>query len=253
MKSSNDGDPSKTHGHVPVRPWGEPSSPAPQSSAPQSPYSPPPSPPPPASGRRFPVLSVLFAILLVAGVGVRAWQELSEPSAWSYWKDAYLEPSLSAQVVRIGPPDQARTVLAVSGAIGAAAAQWFRDQVNDAGLKPGDLILLSSPGGVVDQGLIMGEVIRARGLSTADTKAAMKDYLSSFDPHLKGLTGDPDAMAKVISEFRVYAKKVPLKDGDYTMDHTALIYLMDRDGKFVSPFRLDRKPEEAAADLKRYL
>jgi protein SCO1/2 len=37
------------------------------------------------------------------------------------------------------------------------------------------------------------------------------------------------------------------------MDHTALIYLMDRDGKFVSPFRLDRKPEEAAADLKHYL
>jgi protein SCO1/2 len=86
-----------------------------------------------------------------------------------------------------------------------------------------------------------------------DTRAAMKDYLSSFDPHLKGLTGDPSAVAKVISDYRVYAKKVPLKDGDYTMDHTALIYLMGRDGKFVSPFRLDRKPEEAAADLKRYL
>jgi protein SCO1/2 len=86
-----------------------------------------------------------------------------------------------------------------------------------------------------------------------DTGAAMKDYLSSFDPHLKGLTGDPDAVAKVISGFRVYAKKVPLKDGDYTMDHTALIYLMDRDGKFVSPFNLKRTPEAAAADLKRYL
>jgi len=86
-----------------------------------------------------------------------------------------------------------------------------------------------------------------------DTDAAMKDYLSSFDPHLKGLTGDPDAVAKVISGFRVYARKVPLKDGDYTMDHTALIYLMDRDGHFVSPFNLKRTPEEAAADLKRYL
>ncbi len=86
-----------------------------------------------------------------------------------------------------------------------------------------------------------------------DTDAAMKDYLSSFDSHLKGLTGDPDAVAKVISGFRVYARKVPLKDGDYTMDHTALIYLMDRDGHFVSPFNLKRTPEEAAADLKRYL
>jgi len=86
-----------------------------------------------------------------------------------------------------------------------------------------------------------------------DTAATMKDYLSSFDPHLKGLTGDEAAVAKVISSFRVYAKKVPLKDGDYTMDHTALIYLMDRDGRFIAPFNLKRKPEEAAEDLKRYL
>jgi len=86
-----------------------------------------------------------------------------------------------------------------------------------------------------------------------DTTEAMKDYLSSFDPHLKGLTGPPEDLAKVISEYRVYAKKVPLKDGDYTMDHTALVYLMDRDGKFVAPFNLKRTPDEAASDLKRYL
>ena len=86
-----------------------------------------------------------------------------------------------------------------------------------------------------------------------DTTAAMKDYLSSFDPHLEGLTGNPEEVAKVISAYRVYAKKVPLKDGDYTMDHTALIYLMDRDGKFVSPFNLKRTPEQAAVDLKKYL
>jgi len=86
-----------------------------------------------------------------------------------------------------------------------------------------------------------------------DTTSAMKDYLSSFDPHLKGLTGPPEDLAKVISEYRVYAKKVPLKDGDYTMDHTALVYLMDRDGKFVAPFNLKRTPDEAATDLKRYL
>jgi len=73
-----------------------------------------------------------------------------------------------------------------------------------------------------------------------DTAAAMKDYLSSFDPHLKGLTGNPESVAKVLSAYRVYSKKVPLKDGDYTMDHTALIYLMDRDGQFVSPFNLKR-------------
>jgi protein SCO1/2 len=112
----------------------------------------------------------------------------------------------------------------------------------------------------------MSEVLRAMGKDAdkvnayfvsvdpeRDTAAAMKDYLSSFDPHLKGLTGTPDEVAKVIADYRVYARKVPLKDGDYTMDHTALIYLMDRDGRFISPFNLNRKPEEAAADLKKYL
>lgn len=86
-----------------------------------------------------------------------------------------------------------------------------------------------------------------------DTPAIMKDYVASFDPNLKALTGSPEAVAQIVQAYRVYAKKVPLKDGDYTMDHTALIYLMDRDGQFVAPFNIKRRPEDAAADLKRYL
>ncbi|MET0278451.1 MAG: SCO family protein [Pseudorhodoplanes sp.] len=86
-----------------------------------------------------------------------------------------------------------------------------------------------------------------------DTPAILKEYLSSFDPRLSGLTGDPVAVAAVEKAYRVYSKKVPLDAGGYTMDHTALVYLMDKDGRFVSPFNLKRKPEDAAADLKRYL
>lgn len=86
-----------------------------------------------------------------------------------------------------------------------------------------------------------------------DTAPVMKDYLSSFDPHLRGATGDQKAIDAVEKDYRVYAKKVPAKDGDYSMDHTALVYLMDKEGRFVAPFKLDRKPEQAAADLRRYL
>jgi protein SCO1/2 len=86
-----------------------------------------------------------------------------------------------------------------------------------------------------------------------DTPAALKDYLSSFDPHLRGLTGDPAAVNATIKAYRVYAKKVPLEGGDYTMDHTAVVYLMDKDGRFVAPFNLKRTPEAAAAELRRYL
>jgi protein SCO1/2 len=86
-----------------------------------------------------------------------------------------------------------------------------------------------------------------------DTTAAMKDYLASFDPHLRGLTGDAEALAAVAKEYRVYYKKVPLDGGEYTMDHTAIVYLMDKEGRFVSPFNLKRKPDVAAAELRKYL
>jgi len=86
-----------------------------------------------------------------------------------------------------------------------------------------------------------------------DTPAVMKDYLSSFDRHLSGLTGDAAAVAAVAKAYRVYFKKVPLDQGGYTMDHTAIVYLMDKDGRFVAPFNLKRKPEVAAAELRKYL
>jgi protein SCO1 len=86
-----------------------------------------------------------------------------------------------------------------------------------------------------------------------DTQPVLKDYLSSFDPHVTGLTGDSAAIAAVAKEYRVYYKKVPLDDGSYTMDHTAIVYLMDKSGQFVSPFSLKRTPEASAADLRAYL
>ena len=86
-----------------------------------------------------------------------------------------------------------------------------------------------------------------------DTPAELKDYLSGFNPRFEGLTGDPAAIAEVAKGYRVYMKKVPLDGGDYTMDHTALVYLMDKNGKFVAPFNLKRRPEDAAADLRRYM
>jgi protein SCO1/2 len=85
-----------------------------------------------------------------------------------------------------------------------------------------------------------------------DTAPVMKDYLSSFDPHLRGLTGTVDAITSAEKGYRVYAKKVPGENGEYTMDHTALVYLMDKEGRFVAPFNLKRTPADAAADLRKF-
>ncbi len=88
-----------------------------------------------------------------------------------------------------------------------------------------------------------------------DTPAALKDYLSSFDPRLRAATGNRAAIDAAEKAYRVYAKKVPSEKDkdDYSMDHTALVYLMDKQGRFVAPFSLKRTPAEAAAELRKYL
>ena len=85
-----------------------------------------------------------------------------------------------------------------------------------------------------------------------DTPVVMKDYLSSFDPRITGLTGTSAQIKNVESAYKAYAKAVPDKDGTYTMDHTAITYLMDKDGNFVSGFNLDRPAKDSADELKRY-
>jgi protein SCO1/2 len=108
----------------------------------------------------------------------------------------------------------------------------------------------------------MSEVLRATGEKGRDLRAlfisvdperdkpeVLKSYLASFDERIRGLTGDPAAVEAALKSFRGYARKVPLQGGDYTMEHSAFVYLMDEDGRFVSTFNLNRPPEEAARDF----
>ncbi|WP_245452807.1 SCO family protein [Bradyrhizobium sp. C9] len=69
-----------------------------------------------------------------------------------------------------------------------------------------------------------------------DTAAHLAEYVPLFHPRLIGLTGSDDAIRKVADAYKVYYARVPLKDGDYTVDHTAYIYLMDRDGNYLGFF-----------------
>jgi protein SCO1 len=87
-----------------------------------------------------------------------------------------------------------------------------------------------------------------------DTPDVLKNYLENFDSRIIGLTGDNTKIEAFAKAFRVYAKKVPgEKTGDYIVDHTGVVYLMDKRGKFVSAFNLQRPPQQAARDLEAYL
>jgi protein SCO1 len=85
-----------------------------------------------------------------------------------------------------------------------------------------------------------------------DTPAALKDYVSSFDPRIVALTGDEAAIAAVAKAYRAIYRRVPLKEGGYTMDHLAIVYLMGKDGRFVTRFHLNRPIDVAAAELRKY-
>ena len=85
-----------------------------------------------------------------------------------------------------------------------------------------------------------------------DTQELLNTYLSSFDPNIVGLTGSVDAVAQTMKAYRAFARKVPMENGNYTMDHTSLVYLMDRKGRFVSSLNFDQPPEELAKKISTY-
>ncbi|MAS12517.1 MAG: SCO family protein [Nitratireductor sp.] len=84
-----------------------------------------------------------------------------------------------------------------------------------------------------------------------DTPEVMKTYLSNFSDRITGITGDPEKVAAMAKGFSIYVRKVELEDGDYTMDHTASILLLDSDGDFFGTIAYEENSETAIAKLKR--
>jgi hypothetical protein len=133
---------------------------------------PPPWPAPPvqAARPRWHFWSIAIFLILFSSIGIRAYRDLSGPEAWHYGKDQYVSPSLTSQVIdrlHLDGASGGRRALFVSGTIGPAAASWFRSRLDEANLAPGDIVLLASPGGDLNQAMIMGEIIRRRSLATA--------------------------------------------------------------------------------------
>ena len=69
-----------------------------------------------------------------------------------------------------------------------------------------------------------------------DTTKRLAAYVPNFHPRMVGLGGKESAVQKAAHAYRVSFKKVALKSGDYAIEHAALIYLMDRDGKYLGYF-----------------
>ncbi|HUO03533.1 MAG TPA: SCO family protein [Rhizomicrobium sp.] len=86
-----------------------------------------------------------------------------------------------------------------------------------------------------------------------DKPEVLKKYLAAFGPRFVGLTGTPGQIAPVEKEFRVFAQKQQLPDGNYSMNHSSVIYLMGPDGKLVSFYDDAASPDDLAKSLREKL
>jgi protein SCO1/2 len=86
-----------------------------------------------------------------------------------------------------------------------------------------------------------------------DTPEVLKEYVTSFDAPILALSGSPEEIARAAKAYRVYYAKHPEPGGDYSMDHSSVIYVMDPEGRFTASFTHQSTPEEIAERLKKLL
>jgi protein SCO1/2 len=86
-----------------------------------------------------------------------------------------------------------------------------------------------------------------------DTPRILKEYLKSFGPDFVGLTGNMKQIAQAARVYHVYIRRHPLPGGNYSMDHSGVIYLMAPDGRFVTYYEDEIGPDKMADDLRRRL
>jgi protein SCO1/2 len=84
-----------------------------------------------------------------------------------------------------------------------------------------------------------------------DKPPVLRDYMKSFDPRIVALTGEPDDIETSAKSFHVYYRPRSLGNGQYTVDHSSYIYVMNPKGKFVELLTGDLPGHPLADDLRK--
>lgn len=84
-----------------------------------------------------------------------------------------------------------------------------------------------------------------------DSPAVLAEYLSNFDPRIRGLTGTPDAVATAAAAFGVTYARVPQPDGDYTMNHTSGVFVFQPSGELASVIDFHEERRFAVPKIRR--
>ncbi|MCH9806109.1 MAG: SCO family protein [Alphaproteobacteria bacterium] len=84
-----------------------------------------------------------------------------------------------------------------------------------------------------------------------DTPGQLKMYLSAFDPRIVGLSGSEAQIADVAKKYRIISEKVATSDNDYTMNHTATVFLFDGKGALAATLSWQEDEKTRSAKLER--
>ena len=84
-----------------------------------------------------------------------------------------------------------------------------------------------------------------------DALDAMAEYIGYFHPTVRGWTGQPEEIARAAEGFRVTYERVPTDSGDYTMNHTASVFLFDAAGRYVTNVDYHESRETALPKIRR--
>lgn len=99
-----------------------------------------------------------------------------------------------------------------------------------------------------------GEAIRAYFVSIdpeRDTPDVLDNYVGNVSDRITGITGEPEKVEAMAKSFGIYVRRVELEGGDYTMDHTASIILLDPQGDFAGTIAYGENPDNALEKLRR--
>jgi protein SCO1/2 len=85
-----------------------------------------------------------------------------------------------------------------------------------------------------------------------DGPQELADYLTSFDQRFRGFSGTREQIETVTKAYKVYYERIPTEHGkDYTINHTASVLLMDKDGRFVATLAYGENSDMRLSKLQR--
>lgn len=84
-----------------------------------------------------------------------------------------------------------------------------------------------------------------------DTPDVIKSYLASFDPRIRGISGKKEQLDLLTKSLGIYYAKVETGGSSYSVDHSALVVLLDSKGQFFGTIAFDEGKDAALMKLKR--